>query len=289
MIKNKNVIFSIDFEAWFQIENLSHLRNDISLFDKSLLEEQLDILLEFLKEKKIKATFFVLGSVALKFRNLLYKISENGHEISSHGFSHKLNYELSYIDLKEDIKKSKETLEDIIQKEIIGYRAPCFSIEDRLFEILGDLNFKYDSSLNISSLNSRYGKLNKYKVRDLQPFHINKFNIIEYPLPVFKIKNFKYPISGGGFGRLTPRYLWKLFIIEFFKKYDVLILYLHPWEIDPNIPRIKTKFKNDFANYYGIGRYMNKINFLYEELQNFSEWCCFRDIQKKFQNHDFLK
>ncbi len=280
MLKDKYIIFTIDFEAWFQIENLSHLRTNKDFFANSLLEEQLEILLEFLDAKKIKATFFILGSVALRFKNLINKISNNGHEISSHGSSHKLNNELSYIDLKDDIKRSKEVLENICQREVIGYRAPCFSIEERLLEILSDLKFTYDSSLNKSSLNSRYGKLDRFKANSLDPFYLKKYNLIEYQLPVFKINEFYYPISGGGFGRLTPRYLWKFFITQFLKKYDYLVLYIHPWEIDPNIPRIKTNFKKDFANYYGISRYMNKLNFLFEELSEFCEWSCFRDITK---------
>jgi len=278
-LKKKLVIFTIDFEAWFQIENLSQLRDQDDLFQNSLLEEQLEILLDFLSKRKIKATFFILGSVALKFKKLILKIVENGHEISSHGTSHKLNYELSYKELKEDIRVSKNILEDISQTKILGYRAPCFSIEDRLFEVLHELDFKYDSSLNTSSMNSRYGKLEKFKTYDSHPFLVEKYDITEYPLPVFKINQFNFPISGGGFGRIIPRHLWKLLIDEFFKKSDNLVLYLHPWEIDPNIPKIKTTFKKDFANYYGINKYLNKIKYLHQELKKVSTWTNFYYLQ----------
>lgn len=280
-MKNKYVIYSIDFEAWFQIENLAQLRNDNSLFEKSLLEEQLDFLLDFLSLNNIKATFFILSSVAQRFQRLIRKIVENGHEIASHGSSHRLNYEFSSKDLRSDIKQSKEILEDISQTEIIGYRAPCFSIEERLFKILNELNFKYDSSLNISSLNSKYGKLPENYIDKINPFYLENYNLIEYPLPVFQINNFYYPISGGGFGRLTPRLLWKILIKEFFKNYDYLILYLHPWEIDPNIPRIKTNIKKYFANYYGISKYLEKFDYLYNELKEFTVWCNFKYIMNE--------
>ena len=142
MKKNKYVIFTIDFEAWFQIENLPHLKTNNKFFKNSLLEKQLDILLDFLDERNIKCTFFILGTVALRFKKLILKITKHGHEIASHGTDHKLNYELSFNDLKKDIKKSKVILEDISQINIHGYRAPCFSIEDRLFPILNELNFR---------------------------------------------------------------------------------------------------------------------------------------------------
>ena len=286
MKKNKYVIFTIDFEAWFQIENLSHLKTTNNLFDNSRLDKELDTLIDFLSKRNIKCTFFILGSVALRFKSLVQKIISEGHEIASHGYSHKLNYQFSFNDLKEDIKKSKEILEEISQINIMGYRAPCFSIEDRLFPILSELNFKYDSSLNISSLNSRYGILKKYQNNNLNPFFIGKYNLIEYPLPVLKIRNFNFPISGGGYGRLTPRYLWKNFIMLFLKKYDYLVLYLHPWEIDPNIPRIKSNFKKDFANYYAIERYLDKLNFIFEQINDFTEWTNFRDI---FHKTNFIK
>ena len=289
ILKNKYVIYSIDFEAWFQIENLVQLRNDNSLFKKSLLEEQLDLLLNFLSLNNIKATFFILGSVATRFKSLIRKIVENGHEISSHGSSHRLNYEFSFKELKCDIKQSKEILEDISQTEIIGYRAPCFSIEERLFEILNELNFKYDSSLNISSLNSKYGDLPENYFDKINPFYLEKYNLIEYPLPVFQINKFYFPISGGGFGRLTPRILWKILIKEFFKKYDYLILYLHPWEIDPNIPKIRTNIRKDFANYYGINRYLDKFEYLYKELKEFTNWCSFKDILNKKHSNIYKK
>ena len=277
-MKNKYVIYSIDFEAWFQIENLSHLRTDNSLYKKSLLEKQLDTLLDFLASNNIKATFFILGSVAQKFKSLVNDIIKNGHEVASHGMSHNINYEMSFSNLRSDIKQSKKVLEDISQTEIFGYRAPCFSIEERLFEILNELNFKYDSSLNISSCNSRYGKLQGLNSNDIDPFYLKKYDLTEFPLPVFQMNNFYFPISGGGFGRLTPRYLWEFLIKEFFKNHDYLVLYLHPWEIDPNIPKIKTSFKRDFANYYGISRYLNKFKYLHKSLKEFTIWNSFKNI-----------
>lgn len=279
----KYVIFTVDFESWFQIENLSSLRTNNKLFQDSRLDDQLETLLEFLAKRNIKATFFILGSVALRFKQLVEKIVKNGHEISSHGTSHRLNYELTYKELKGDIKKSKKILEDISQRKVLGYRAPCFSIEDRLLKVLNELDFKYDSSLNMSSLNSRYGKLKNHKIVDQFPIFLEDYKLLEFPLPIFKIKKFYYPISGGGFGRLTPRILWKLLIKKFFVNQNYLVLYIHPWEIDPNIPKIKTSFKKDFANYYGLSRFMKKIEYLHDSLKEFTTWTNFENTL----NHKF--
>ena len=114
MISKKIASVTIDFETWFQIENLSNIDNSQFLIDKANLNYQLDVLLDFLSSRNIYATFFVLGNVAKKVPKLINEINKNGHEIASHGYSHKLNFSLTDAELKNDIKLSKIVLMQLI-------------------------------------------------------------------------------------------------------------------------------------------------------------------------------
>ena len=109
-------------------------------------------ILEILEEHNIKATFFVLGWIAKKVPWLVREIDKRGHEIASHGYNHILNYKLTDQELYDDLERSKKLLEDLTEKEVIGYRAPSFSINDKLMAILRELGYKCDSSLNSFAL-----------------------------------------------------------------------------------------------------------------------------------------
>jgi len=109
------------------------------------VENSTDIILNLLDKHNVKATFFILGWIAERKPDLVKKIHNKGHEIASHGYGHLLNYNLSKEELEEDLKKSKFIIEDLIGEEVVGYRAPSFSISDELLDILYNLGYKYDS------------------------------------------------------------------------------------------------------------------------------------------------
>ena len=265
---------TVDVEAWFQIENLPEGMRNEKDFKRARLKEQLEKILSLLQKYNATSTFFVLGSVAEKNQEIIKRIQDGGHEIASHGHGHIHNARLSRIDLKEDITRSKKILENITGKEIIGYRAPCFSITREMMEILKELGFKYDSSYNPSSLNKRYGKattedIEKWK----QPIQLIDLpggdKIYEILMPTVKIPltEVQFPISGGGYGRLTPRRVWANLVKDYLKTNKCITLYMHPWEIDSEIPRIKQGMIKDFANYYGLSNYLDKLEFIIMSLR----------------------
>jgi len=238
-----------------------------------------------------KGTFFVLGWIAERYPDLIRRIHKEGHEIACHGYAHQLIYSQSKEKFREDIKKSKAILEEIIECEVMGYRAPSYSITNKskwAFEILIEEGFKYDSSIFpirhdfygmpnaprfpfIVSLNGKnnveFSVLN-YELNDSQSItHNSKLKInnsithslinsnilIEFPMSTVRILGQNLPISGGGYFRLFPYPLIrKCFKSVNVKKNRPFIFYIHPWEFDVDQPRIK-----DAANLLKFRHYVN--------------------------------
>ena len=137
---------TFDVENWFQVENLRAVIDKSNWNDfESTVEKNTNNILEILDSYQVKATFFVLGSVADKHPVLIKNIIAEGHEIASHGYGHDLTYNLSDAKLQEDITRSKDALEQIGGEKIFGYRAPNFSISDHLVDVLIGSEFLYDS------------------------------------------------------------------------------------------------------------------------------------------------
>jgi polysaccharide deacetylase family protein (PEP-CTERM system associated) len=155
-----SVYLTIDVEDWFQVENLRPAF-PISVWDKQEwhVEANTERLLQILEDNNSTATFFVLGIVAEKFPSLVCKIKQAGHEIASHGYSHRLLYDLSEDELFEELDSSKKILEDITGQKVNGFRAPSFSITEQAIDLMSDTGYKYDSSYNDFGSHDRYGQL----------------------------------------------------------------------------------------------------------------------------------
>lgn len=208
-------IMSIDVEDWFHPEALKSFFNS-SDWEKleSRVTKNTRKLLELLEKYNVKATFFILGWVAEKYPELIQKIDELGHEIASHGYSHKMITQMNQTEFEEDLCKSLEILENIIQKKIIGFRAPTFSIteetKDWALPILYKYGIQYDSSV-YPIHHDRYGIATA--PRDQFVIYENgKDNIIEFPLSTLRISGFNMPFGGGGYLRLYPLFITKYFI-----------------------------------------------------------------------------
>lgn len=191
-------------------------------------------LLDLLRKNGTNATFFVQGLVAEKFPNLVKSISDAGHEVASHGYSHKLVHSQSEKEFHEDIKKSVNSLENIIGRKILGYRAPDFSINPQTLwalNILVDHGFRYDSSIYPIS-HPRYGIPNFNRFPHL--FYLkNGKSIFEFPLTTIRILGINLPACGGGYLRLYPFTLTK-WIIRYLNRMKIpVIMYVHPYEINP--------------------------------------------------------
>lgn len=182
-------------------------------------------LLDLMAELNGTATFFVLGETADKYRNLLCKISEKGHEIACHGFTHDLLHLMPEKQVKKSITAAKIKLEDITGKKVSGFRAPCWSIKSDRSYILDHLlesGFLYDSSL-FPFKTWLYGSFSHQT-----EIHRLKNGLLEFPPAVFKLSFLRIPCGGGAYFRFYPEIIWK---ILYRKLPGNSVFYLHPWEL----------------------------------------------------------
>jgi len=198
----------------------------ISLAGQSCLETQ-------------KATFFVLGWLAERLPNLVREIHARGHEVASHGYQHELCSGQSCQELEKDLCDSKKLLEDIIGKPVYGYRAPSFSISEDTLKSIEQCGYLYDSSYNSFAMHGRYGRVNISEngsrgiAREVRP----KF--FELPISNLAIGSRVFPWGGGGYFRLIPSWIFRKGVRRILSEQGGYLFYMHPWEIDPEQPRVK--------------------------------------------------
>ncbi len=192
-----------------------------------------------LDERNVKATFFILGWIAERFPDMVKQLADNGHEIATHGYAHRMVYKQSREAFEEDLIKSIEILENISGKKIIGYRAPTYSIVEETFwafDILIRHNLLYDSSI-FPIVHDRYGVPDGERF----PHKIKRENggtIMEFPLSTLRFWKWNFPIAGGGYLRLFPYWFLKKSLQRINKQEKPGLIYLHPWELDPEQPKI---------------------------------------------------
>lgn len=225
-------------------------------------------LLNVLDRHNTKATFFVLGIVAEKYPELIENLHRKGHEIAVHAYSHDTLYKLGPVEFENEIKKSLKLLS---KYNPIGFRAPSFSIDNNTkwaFEILEKHGFHYDSSIfpiktMIYGVPNAPTNIYTPSIEDVSKHGNGK--IIEFPLTTVKIiKNF--PIAGGFYLRALP--LWFLkWGIKCVNKERPAIIYIHPWETYPGVPRLKLPPLSRFEAYYGIPSALMKLEALLNEFK----------------------
>lgn len=197
-------------------------------------------LLDLFERHDVKATFFVLGWVAERHRQLIADIAARGHEIASHGYSHRLVYNQTPEVFRDETLRSKELLEDIVQRPVVGYRAASYSITRRslwALDTLAELGFEWDSSI-FPIRHDRYGIADS----PTAPYQLTTpkgYRLTEFPLSTANIGPLRLPAAGGGYFRLYPYWLSRQLLKRAADQGGGAIFYLHPWEIDPEQPRVE--------------------------------------------------
>ena len=216
-----------------------------------------------------KASFFVLGWIAERLPHLVREIHSRGHEVASHGYYHNLCNQQSPDALKKDLTDSKNLLEDIIGAPVYGYRTPSFAVNGDVLKIIEDCGYLYDSSYNSFSMHGRYGHLDisqdgargiALQIADPRS-PIPDPGFYELPISNIKLGNRILPWGGGAYFRLTPYPLFKMGVRSILKKQKAYMLYLHPWEIDPQQPRVDRAsrfFK--FRHYANLDKTASKLS-----------------------------
>jgi polysaccharide deacetylase family protein (PEP-CTERM system associated) len=271
----KNTI-TVDLEDYFQVEAL---RPFVKYEDWGVhelrLERNTNRILEILDTHKVRATFFILGWNAERLPRIVREIQHLGHEIACHGYAHRLVYEQEPDGFREDIRRAKAILEDISGEEVVGYRAPTFSIVKKTLwalDILAEEGFRYDSSI-FPVRHDRYGfpdwnrHIETIRLQDGR-------DIIEAPPLTARLFGFNLPAAGGGYFRLAPFWFSSWAIRRMNAEGHPAIVYLHPWEFDPHQPTFPIPLARRIRHYANLARTERKL----KRLLNMGAFTRLKDI-----------
>ncbi len=272
-------LLTFDIEEWFQVENL---RSVISKEDwdkqTSTVAQNSGKILKILNKYQLTATFFILGWLAERHPQLVEEIRDSGQEVACHGYGHDLAYDQTDEDIVNDISQAKKILENITGQPVYGYRAPNFSINDRILSHLKTLGFLYDSSYCPVQLHHRYGILNGLGEKIAPNLYKTDCGVCEIPVATVPIAGKNIPIGGGAYFRIYPLWVFKRFVSWKLKSDAVYNMYLHPWEFEPEQQRVKNiKFDYKFRHYYGLNKTADKFEKLIKFLKD--QDCTFQTMQ----------
>ena len=233
----------------------------ISSFE-SRVEQNTDQLLGLMQEYGAKGTFFVLGEVAALHPAMVRRIAEHGHEVACHSDRHLDVYRQTPTQFREDVRRARQCIEDVIGEPIVGYRAPNFSIRREqgwAFQVLLEEGFRYDSSV-YPIVHDRYGVHTAPRF----PYEIwrdGTSSLIEFPISTARVFGWNLPIGGGGYFRLAPYRLSRLGIQRVNgAEQQPVMFYLHPWELDPDQPRPPMPWRDAFRHYVGVKKQVAKLS-----------------------------
>lgn len=264
----KNAL-TVDVEDWFQVSNFDAIVSRDSWDSMpSRVEQNTKRLLDLFDEFQVHGTFFVLGWVAERFPALVRDIADRGHEVASHGYGHRLVYTLKPEEFAADLRRSREVIEAASGVIPRGYRAPSFSVDRRsfwAFDVLHRENFTFDSSV-FPVRHPRYGvpSFSRTPVRVITP---QGATMREFPLTTLRLFGRNLGASGGGYLRIFP-----LAVLE--RAYQKMnagghpgCLYLHPWEIDPEQPRLRVRGLGRITHYTNLDQTERRLRTLFKAFE----------------------
>jgi polysaccharide deacetylase family protein (PEP-CTERM system associated) len=236
-------VFTVDLEDWYQgLEiDLEHWAAFVPRIERGL-----NTLLDLLDSVGVSATFFVLGYQAEQTPRLIRSVISRGHEIASHGYSHRFVYLQGPAEFRLELRRGKEGVEQITGQSVLGYRAPFFSItadSQWALDVLIEEGFAYDSSI-FPVFNYRYG----IPTGERFPAWLSTpsgARIFEIPLSTLRLPRSRgavginVPVGGGGYFRLYPYPLTRWLVQGVLREQHGLVFYVHPWEYDPDHPRVR--------------------------------------------------
>ena len=213
------------------------------------IEANTHVLLELFEQLSVKATFFFLGRIAKDIPKIVKETARVGHEIGCHSYLHLRIFDIERSEFKQKLDMAKKGLEDVSSQPVYGFRAPDFSITNKsiwALDILKELGFVYDSSIYPFGLHDVYG------MKDAEPsIHTLPNGLIEFPMATTELFGKRIPFGGGGYFRLYPLLLTKIFLSKLNKQGYPAMFYIHPYEAGSQIPRIAgMSYYRRFRHYY---------------------------------------
>jgi len=256
--------FTVDVEDWYQGIPIGR---DAWRTAERRLDRGLNVLLELLDASGARATFFVLGPVAEEHAGLVRRIAEAGHEIGCHGWSHDLLYTMTPDRFRDETARAMHSISDIVGHPIRAYRAAYFSITRAslwALDVLAGLGFRYDSSI-FPVRNWRYG------IADFEPrpqrMDTPAGPIYELPLSVRRVLGRNVPAAGGAYFRIFPYALTHANVRALERARTPVVFYLHPWELDPDHPRVPFHWKARLTHYVNLRTTRGKLTSLLRDFQ----------------------
>jgi polysaccharide deacetylase family protein (PEP-CTERM system associated) len=241
---------TIDFEDWYQGLEIPHTCWDA--YEDRIVPVGRR-LLQLLGETGVRGTFFVLGYVAERHPELVREIAAAGHEVGTHGYSHTLVYRQTPAVFRAELSRSIRVLEDLTGRPVRGHRAPFFSITREslwALDILGELGVRYDSSV-FPVLNYRYGIADAPRWPYLVRTEAGQ-ELLEFPISTCRLLGRNVPVAGGAYFRIYPYALIRWAFRTINRLGRPAVFYLHPWEIDPDHPRIALPRRIALTHYFNL-------------------------------------
>jgi len=244
--------FSVDVEDWYQV---SDFEDQVRLDEWDRYESRVVAntrrILGILGEFKVKGTFFILTWNAERHPALVEEIAAEGHEIATHGYSHRLLYEQGRDLYRRDLERSQEILHKILGRQAYGYRAPSFSVTTKsmwALDVMLEAGLEYDSSI-FPVQDSLYGIPGALRF----PFVIHQAGrrkLVEFPMTTTRFGSRNLPLGGGAYLRLLPYQYMRWGMRRVNREGEPALVYLHPWEIDTQQPRLKSRGKRGISTHY---------------------------------------
>jgi polysaccharide deacetylase family protein (PEP-CTERM system associated) len=245
---------SIDVEDYFHVSAFDSVVPRVRWDDMpSRVRGNTERLLDIFDEFDVRSTFFVLAWVGERDPDLVREIARRGHEIASHGYAHRLVYDQTPDMFRADVRKAKAILEDASGRAVLGYRAPSYSITARslwALDILIEEGYRYDSSI-FPIRHDRYGIPDSE--RRMYTIESSAGTLVEVPGSTTQVGAVNLPVAGGGYFRILP-YWWTRWGIARVNRLEgrPAVFYLHPWEIDPEQPRVSAGRLSRFRHYRNL-------------------------------------
>jgi polysaccharide deacetylase family protein (PEP-CTERM system associated) len=234
----------------------------------SRIERNADFLLDLLDSAGCRATFFTLGWVAEHHPAVVRTVANRGHEVACHSLCHRTVYNMTREEFRADTLRAKSLLEDCSGKPVVGYRAPSFSITDKslwALDVLVELGFTFDSSI-FPVVHPNYG----VPAFTLQPSRVEtpSGSIVEFPMTVLEFAGLRSPFGGGAYLRFLPYWYtrWGVRYLNAVEDRPVCI-YLHPWELDPDQPRMAGSLTSRLRHYLGLRKLAVKFERLLDDFE----------------------
>jgi polysaccharide deacetylase family protein (PEP-CTERM system associated) len=264
-------IFSCDVEDWYQS------CHDVSAAISERVYRNVDRCLELLGKNNVRGTFFIQGLVAEQRPEVVKLIDRSGHEIGSHGYSHKPIFQMTRTQFRDELRKTNELIENITGKKVKGFRAPDFTIFNGMhfaLEVLEECGIMYDSSI-FPVQTRRYGNPGSYP----GIFKIKGYNLVEFPITIYFNWKLKIPVAGGGYIRLLPLRFLKKVLHSINAEGRPFVMYCHPYEFDPDEwSCILQKISIFRKLHQGIGRKTFPLKII--DMMNGNNFCSFEESLK---------